>query len=156
MKDDAPDKAEKARQYSFLLLKYRLRSSDELSRRLQKKGFEPEVIRDTISFLTGRGFLDDESFAAQWIASRLKRPFGLRRIEIELKAKGVAPQLIRRQKEAAARGYDEEGVVLRLARNRWSKLKAVEPQKARRRIYGYLLRRGFSPDIVMDAIRSLR
>ena len=86
--------AEKARAYAFLLLKFRLRSENELRERLKQKGFSPELAEDTISFLKDREFLDDRVFAKGWVASRLKRPLGLRRIQQELAQKAKITQSI--------------------------------------------------------------
>ncbi len=78
---------EKARAYAFLLLKFRLRRENELLARLKQKGFSEQVSKDTVNFLKEKEFIDDRVFAKGWVASRLKRPFGLRRIKQELNLK---------------------------------------------------------------------
>ncbi|MFA5096766.1 MAG: regulatory protein RecX, partial [Candidatus Omnitrophota bacterium] len=74
---------EKAREYAFLLLKFRLRSENELVQRLRRKKIPAETIKEVISFLEEKKFIDDNVFARAWLSSRLKRPFGLRRIRQE-------------------------------------------------------------------------
>ena len=146
---------EKARNYAFLLLKFRPRSERELYARLKKKKFDESVIKDTLSFLKEKNFLDDNYFARAWIESRLKKPFGLRRIEQELKRKGIDKEIIQAQIETSRKGYREEEVVLGLAQERWLKLKGLEPKKSKQRIFGYLLRRGFSPEIIIETVNQL-
>jgi regulatory protein len=149
------DSFTKAKNYAFLLLKFRLRSERELYSRLKKKDFPESIIRKTISFLKEKGFIDDSVFAKNWISSRLKRPFGLRRITQELKLKGVDREVIAQQVQGLKGNYCEEKVVEEIARFKLNKLKNVEPQKARSRLYGYLIRRGFSSEVIIDVINKL-
>lgn len=147
--------AEKARAYAFLLLKFRLRSEAELKARLKQKGFSEELSRDTVNFLKDKEFIDDRVFARGWVAARLKRPFGLRKIRQELVQKGLAKELIDNSLAQVKGYYNESQIVSQLARQRFSKLKGIEPLKAKTRVYAYLMRRGFSPDVVSEIIQQL-
>ncbi len=51
--------------------------------------------------------------------------------------------------------YAEDSIVRQLAEQRFSKLKGIESLKARQRVYAYLMRRGFSADIVSDVVKEL-
>lgn len=146
---------EKAKDYAFLLLKFRMRSEKELAARLKKKKFDDEIINETLSFLKDKGFIDDNYFAKTWIESRIKKPLGIRRLKQELKLKGVDKEIIDRQIEEVKKDYSEEDVVLAVVRKKIERLRDIDPYKAKRRIYAYLLRRGFSPEIVMDAVNQL-
>lgn len=137
-----------------MLLKFRLRSEKELAERLKKKKFAENIIQETIGFLKERGFLDDEAFARAWFESRLRRPLGLRRLERELETKGIDKEIIQQQIGEVKKGYSEEEIVRDLAKARLKKLKDIEPQKARVRIFGYLIRRGFSTDIIIDVLNQ--
>ncbi|MCX5696540.1 MAG: regulatory protein RecX [Candidatus Omnitrophica bacterium] len=151
------DKAFKdAREYAFLLLKFRSRSAQELRQRLEKKKFTPQAVEETIGFLKEKKFIDDLSFARAWVTERLKKPFGLRRIELELRQKGISAPVIEESLKAAQDGYIEEEIVRGVAKERFSRLEGIEPQKARRRLYGYLVRRGFSPEIIVGVLENLR
>lgn len=145
----------KAREYVFLLLKYRSRSEKEVYDRLKRKKFEEGVIREVIQELKGKGFINDEDFARVWVESRIKKPLGLRRLAQELKQKGVNRQIIDNQIQKAAQGYPEREIVSGIARQRLERLKGIDQQKARMRVYSYLLRRGFSPEIIIDCINGL-
>jgi len=137
------------------LLKFRPRSVEEMRGRLKKKGFSSDIIKDTISFLKEKEFLDDRNFASGWVENRLKRPFGLRRIKQELKAKGIDKELIEQQLQQTSQNYFEQKIVEKLARDKWARLKNIDPRKAKTRIYGYLARRGFSPDAIIDILNHL-
>ena len=74
------DQLQKAKNYAFLLLKFRPRSEKEISERLKRKKFDTAVIRETILFLKEKSFVDDSYFAKVWLESRIKRPLGLRKL----------------------------------------------------------------------------
>ncbi len=147
---------QKARDYAFLLLKFRLRSENELIRRLEKKKFSAQIIKKTLSSLKEKGFIDDNYFAKTWIESRVKRPLGLRRLKQELIIKGIDKSIIDNQINEIKRNYCEEQIVTELTEGRLNKLKGCDPQKARKRVYAYLLRRGFSPETVIDVLNRTR
>ncbi|MFA5004558.1 MAG: regulatory protein RecX [Candidatus Omnitrophota bacterium] len=149
------DTPEKAREYAFLLLKFRLRSAKELEQRLKQKGFSEGVSCETVKFLKDKEFIDDRVFARGWVSSRLKRPFGLRRIKQELIQKGIGKEVIENAVSWAKEDYHEALVVKQLAEQRFAKSKGIEAFRAKQRIYAYLIRRGFSPDLVSDAVRKL-
>lgn len=146
---------QKARRYAFLLLKFRFRSEQELALRLRRKGYSEELVKDTVSFLKERKLLDDKVFARNWIASRLKKPFGVRRIIQELKIKGIDKKTIEEGLRETSAAYAEQEIVATLAKRRLAQLKNLEPLVARRRVYGYLIRRGFLPETVSDVLNQL-
>jgi regulatory protein len=141
---------EKARAYAFLLLKFRLRSENELKARLRQKGFSSELAESTVNFLKDKEFIDDRVFAKGWVSSRLKRPFGLNKIKQELIQKGLAKEVISEALAQAKEDYNESQLVIQLAKKRFSKLAGIEPLKAKARVYGYLMRRGFSLEVVSE------
>ena len=151
----ANDPFEKAKNYAFLLLKYRPRSEKELAQRLKRKKFEEKIILRTLSFLKEKKFIDDDYFAGAWIDSRLKRPLGLRRIRQELLIKGVDKEIIERQLEEIREDYYEADVVRGLAEKQFSRSKTVDLRKAKARVYAYLMRRGFSAQAVINALNGL-
>lgn len=146
---------EKAKNYAFLLLKFRSRSEKELYRRLKKKKFDDNVIKETLSFLKEKNFINDIEFAKAWIAARLKKPLGLRRLRQELNLKGVNKEIIDNAITEVKENYNEKEAVEKIVGEKFRKLKGVEPKKVRRRIYAYLLRRGFSADVVMEVFNQI-
>jgi regulatory protein len=152
---DKTGSLQKARNYAFILLKFRQRSAKEIIQRLKRKHFEDPVIKETVAFLKEHAFIDDTAFARAWVESRLKKPLGIRRIRQELRIKGIDNGIIERSIKELRPDYSEEEVVSRIAADKFNRLKGIEPQKAKQRIYSYLLRRGFSPDIISDTLSQL-
>jgi regulatory protein len=145
----------KAKSYAFLLLKFRLRTERELASRMKQKKYPLEVISRTIDFLKDKKFIDDEIFARAWIDSRLKRSMGLRRVKNELKLKGVASALIDQSIAQVKELYSEDEIVVDIIRRKISSMKDLDPLKAKQRIYAFLIRRGFSADVIVDNLNQI-
>ncbi len=136
------------------MLKFRLRSEKEIAFRLGQKKFSEPVIAATLEFLKTKNFISDEIFAKAWLASRLKKPLGLRRVIQELKEKGISKEIIDNNILRIKKDYPEKEIVADIFKKRMSKIKGVDIKKAKARVYAYLLRRGFSMDAVMEAVNK--
>ncbi len=147
---------ENAKRYAFFLLKFRLRSEKEIYQRLKKKDFSQENIQKVITFLKSKDFINDFVFAEAWVDSRVKKPIGCRRLKTELKIKGIKEDIINEQIERVKKDYPQDKIALELAKTKLSKLKSIEPQKALARVYGFLIRRGFSQDVVIDVLNKFK
>ena len=139
----------------FRMLKLRLYSEKEIRDRLKKKQIEPQVIDDTVRYFKDLEFIDDRKFAKQWIVSRLMKPFGLSRIQFELKVKGIDDDVIAEEFAAAGKNFLEDEVVLKLAQKRASVYHRIPKEKVKQRVYGYLVRRGFGSYAIGKAIREI-
>lgn len=146
---------ERAREAALRLLTVRARSIGELRERLARKAFSEEVCERIINDLAAVGLLDDRDFARLWAEERVRlRPVGRRRLVSELRTKKVDPAVI---DEVAAEVYEEhsETELARralLKRTRAGGPEAVERQ--RRRLEGFLLRRGFSYATVATVLKN--
>jgi regulatory protein len=145
----------KARAYAYLLLKFRPRSSKEISQRLKRKKIDPKAIKEVIFYLEEKGFLNDREFAKAWIEARIKRGFGLKRIRRELGLKGIDKEVLDAQIQKIKQHYCEKDTLEQLAEQRWRKLSGVAPQKAKQRLFGYLARRGFPAELIIEAVGNL-
>ena len=67
----------------------------------------------------------------------------------------VNPEIIENSLAQAKNDYSETQIVSQLAQQRLSRIKGVAPLKAKARLYGYLLRRGFSPEVVGEVLRTI-
>jgi regulatory protein len=149
------DTFERAKEYSFLLLKFRQRSEKEIRNRLERKEFAIKVIEEVLAFLKEKGFLDDRRFAVAWTESRLKKPFGLRRVKQELRIKGIAAEIIDQVCAEAGARYPENKIVDVIALKKLRNYADKDTVTQKRRLYGYLIRRGFSSDVIAEAINRL-
>lgn len=138
---------------AYRCLARRDHASQELARKLARKGFPPERIREVLERLSEQGYVDDGRFARQWVASR---PHGPLRIREELRRKGIPEELIQ---EALERRSEEDILeqAFRLAQGKWERLNRTKrPFHARRRaLSDFLLRRGFSHETVSRVLRRM-
>ena len=147
---EAEDAFWKARESSLNLLSFRARTAVELGRRLREKGFAEEVVDRCVAELVEKGLVDDSAFAETFVRDRVRlRPKGHRRLAQELRARGVDADTASEAIEEVMRG--EETSELDLAREavaKWARRPNEDSLKARRRLYGFLARRGFGADTV--------
>ena len=136
-------------------LKIRPRSIEELKDKLEAKGFPKEEIATAVHDLIASGLLDDRAFTRSWINYRLARPFGFRRIIQELKIKGIEQEIIDHAIAEAKGEYSAQDVAMELASRRWQRLPDLAPEKKKKRILDFLLRRGYDADIAMKVLKKL-
>lgn len=153
---EAEDLRWKAREAALGLLSFRARTASELRRRLLRKEFPEEVVDACVADLEERGMVDDSSFAEMFVRDRVRfRPRGARRLAQELRAKGVDMETAA---DAIGEVMEREEVSeLDLAREavaKWSRRPGEDPQRARRRLYGFLARRGFGGDTVRQILEE--
>lgn len=146
----------KAKSYAYRLLAIRPRSIKEIKDRLKKKGFEERLIVEVIDYLERLDYLNDHQFASAWVNSRIStKPIGLLRLRYELKDKGINSKIIEEVLNKLKENYDEYKVACDLAKGRMKRLSKVDRHKAKRRIFDYLLRRGFSYELVSEVLQGL-
>jgi regulatory protein len=139
-------------------LAIRARSEREMARWLAQKGHAPEHVASAVERLSALGFLNDAEFARSFARSRaLGRGMSRRRIQAELGRRGVARELV---DAAVADMMDDEGIneralVESAARKKLRSLARFEPDVQRRRLYGFLARKGFAGDLVHEVVRRL-
>ena len=147
---------EEARAHGIRLLKFRPRSEAELRQRLLRKGFSQAVVDSLVEEFGRKGFLNDAKFAQYFATQQMMvKPSGRRALLMGLKAKGVDPQLATQAVEAASGGRDELEVAREVASARFSHLQGVTPEAAKRRLFGFLSRRGFSSDVIYKVVREV-
>jgi len=142
----------KAKEYVFRLLNFRLRSEHEIREKLIKKNFSPDDITKTIGYFKELDLINDRQFAKKWISSRQSKPYGQNRIRFELKQKGIDDDVLEEELSLGFINFSEEDVVCQITRKQTLKFQNIEPVKRKKRIYDYLIRRGFKNQIIMKVL----
>jgi len=147
--------------YALRLLGRRARSVAEIRQALQKKEAEPELIEAVIGELKELKFLNDLEFARSWVRSRDRvSPRGEFRLRQELLEKGIAKDLISQvlaeRKEAAGEdeGMSEFELAQQVAETRSRSYSHLPVEARRRRLAGFLQRRGFSIDTISRILKE--
>ena len=140
------------------LLGFRARSVAELRRRLIEKGSPTAEVEEVLSRLVDQKLLDDADYARQFARARITGA-GASRIRIlqELRRKGIATDVAERALEELHEdeGMDPSESIHRVAEKKWRSLQALDELTGRRRLYGFLARRGFGPDEIRRAIEKV-
>lgn len=149
------EEEKRAKEYVLNLLSYRERSCQEVKNRLREKGFRAEIRDRIVNSLKQAHLLDDERFAREWGRDRLSsRPMGARRLNQELRKKGIAPHIVDQTLEHLYADHDERQLAASALERRKDRYKALEGPKVRRRMADFLRRRGFSWDVVRDVLED--
>jgi regulatory protein len=143
-----------AKNYALRLIKIRLRSEKEIRDKFKTKEYSTEAVEEVVDFLKKIKLIDDRLFAKLWVESRIKRPLGLSRLKYELKIKGVDKGLIEEAIDRVKENYDEGAAITEVVRNKVKRMKGLPAEKIKARLFGFLLRKGYSRDLVFDAIKK--
>lgn len=140
---------DKATQY----LGQRLHSRAELHRKLMRREYGQRVIDEVLDDLQRLGYVDDKRFAtAKALSAAQHKHHGKRRAAVELIKAGVTGETARRALEDVYDTHDSMAVARQLAEKKAPSLRKLDPQVARRRLVGMLLRRGFTYDDIRPVI----
>lgn len=146
------DQVERAVQGALGLLSYRPRSEAEIRQRLREKGHDEATVAEVLARLRRVGLVDDRAFARYWVDNRFQfNPRGVFALRQELRQKGVDDATI----EGVLATYDEEAAAQRAAEEAARRLQHLDPAAFRRRLGGYLRRRGFSFALIRPLVERL-
>jgi len=146
------DGRERAYQQAMLFLSYRARSEAEIRRNLRKHEFSEAVIGTVLERLREARLADDEGFARAWVENRSSfRPRSRKALALELRQKGLPEE----SAQAALQDIDEEALAWEAARKRAPRLEGLEWQDFRKKLGGFLGRRGFPYPIVAATLTRL-
>jgi regulatory protein len=151
---------EEEQQKSYLtavrLLSSRLRSEHEIKTRLKQKGFTAEIINHTVKRLSSEGYLNDTLFAEQLTTQRIhSQKKGRNFIKQELQQKGLSKDRIQ-EAMSQVDSETEYKLALGLAKKKYRSESDQDPSKARRKMAGFLARRGYPGSVVSRVLRELK
>ena len=134
------------------------RSARDLRKRLIQKGEPAPLVDQAIERLTTIGLLDDAQFARSLARSKaVGQGASKRRVQQEMFKRGVARDVA---DEAIAEVFEEEAVdeaenAEAAARKKLRSLTDVDAETRRRRLYGFLARRGYAPDAIRETLERV-
>ena len=140
------------------VLAFRARSAAELSRSLVRKGEAKEHVDWAVGRLVEQGLLDDAAFAQSFTRAKvLGAGQSRRRVQQDLVRRGVARAVSDAAIDAvfADEAVDQRGIVEAAARKKLRMLSRLEPPVRRRRLYGFLARRGYDADDIRAAMQAV-
>lgn len=149
------DDAKKSMDMSLRYLQYRSRSQKEMEDYLEGKGFERDIIDETIDKLKSYGYINDLAFARDWVSHRMAtKPMGRAMIKRELYYKGIDNEIIEKSLDQFSENEEEEQAY-KLALKYIKRYRNLDTREQFYKIGQALARRGFNWEVAKRALRRL-
>ena len=147
---------QKAFNTAVRLLARRDHTSLEILQKLNQRGFSIEIIDTVLSECKRLNYIDDERTARVYIGQLARKGFGLRRIRMELKKKGLSGDRFEALLKVNASEIDEQKIAQRILQKKIKSLKKEDDDKKRSaKVYRFLYSRGFSKSVISEVVRKL-
>ncbi len=144
---------------AYRYLSQRERTAREVRQQLARTGVDSAVAEQATVILRDDGYLDDVRFARLFVQDKRElEQWGSERIRQRLLARGVDRDLIATalEDEQAAHGPQEPASELERALSVLSRRFPSPPEgrRERDRALGALIRKGYDPELALDALRA--
>ncbi|WP_405173175.1 regulatory protein RecX [Paenibacillus sp. FSL H8-0260] len=148
------DERQRAYVEGLRYLERKPRTAMEMTRRLRQKEIGETIIAEVVQRLQEERLLDDPLYAKQWAEQRIaNQRKGKMWIRQELREKGIDKTLISEALENITPEQELESA-LETGRKKWNLIRGEASDK-RRKTGAFLMRRGFSGDMVRQVINTL-
>ena len=135
------------------LLQKRTYTEKQLRDKLKEGFYSEEIIEDTISYVKSFHYVDDEQYALDYL-TYYEGSKSMRQMEMDLYKKGISKETYRQAlflwKENGGKQDEQEMIRSLLEKKHYS---ADWDLKNKQKLYGFLLRKGYSPDAITRAMR---
>ncbi len=140
------------------MISRRPHTEKELRLKLFQKGYDREVVDQALAKAAELGLLDDGHFARLFVEEKLLGGrYGRRRIEAELRRRGVEWELIQAAFEQFAKVHGENAEwenILTAAKRKWQSLVPREKdlRKRRHKLLAFLANRGYDAELCFRVV----
>ena len=149
------DEGMRAKCYALEMLSSRSYSKSQMIRQLGRAGFSSHAIDTTLEDLEQLGHIKDEEFAKKWVVRRQRsKPKGKKMLERELANQSIDKTTVDRV-IAGIDDVEETNTALQLAQKQAKRYESLPLQVAKRRLHGFLLRRGFDYETIQSTIERV-
>ena len=146
------DEYERGKEIAMRLITNRPRSKKEVRDRMREKEIKEAVRERVVDRFEELDLLDDEAFARYWIDQRARfKPRGRPLLRQELRQKGVDQQIINDLLEDT----DDSAAVRQAAEKKARTLMRYPEDQFKKKLMGFLQRRGFSYHDCRDVVDEL-
>ena len=128
------------------------RTTKDLEEKLLKNGYPPEAAEAALAYVESFHYIDDKRYALSYIQNQSGRK-GRARIQMELRRKGVPQEYIDQAFQEMEEETDTEAVIRELVQKK-RRGQGPMDEKEKQRLYGFLLRRGFSTSDILSVLRE--
>lgn len=137
------------KEYALYLLKFKDRSERGVEEKMKRKDFSEREIKETIRFLLEKKFIDEKKLAESIIRDGLEfKLWGRYRIQKKLITEMIKRDVI--EQSMARMSYEDEFKSVSAASEKWFKKNKIKSYEDKRKLMGFLSRRGFGWDIISE------
>lgn len=157
MSEDIPkaSSTRRAHNISMYSLAKRGMSRKEIESLLLSRGLDHETVADEIQSLTDSGLIDDRALAVELVDKyHTRASLGARAVISKLRSRGIPESLIEEAMSIVSESAEDDAM-RRLAEKKLSLLSLEEKDAKTRKLGGFLLRKGYSPERVYELVREL-
>lgn len=123
----------------------------QLRRKLEESEYPKEAVESAIAYVTSYGYLDDRRYAEHYIEWK-KQGKGKARLKMELVQKGISREIIEEVLKSTDFGETREMIRQIILKKRKTDIPMNEKEK--QRLYGFLMRKGFSSSDILAVMRE--
>ena len=144
--------------YAYFYLKFRPRTKKEvhdyLLKKIKKRHWSTGDVDEAIKQLEERSLINDKEFVRWFVEQRARgKPKGRFVLKAELLRLGIAKELIDQHLEENP--LKEEDLAFAALKSKWQRFKNLTPKARFEKSAAFLLRRGFSFEIIKQTIYRL-
>jgi regulatory protein len=150
-----------AKEIAYRFISYKPRTLKEVSDKLKAKGFQSDLVSKVVEELRNYGFINDLEYARNFVLNRSRsKTLGELALRRELLSKGISSEIVDEVLSERENLIDEFEIALDLAQGKLKQIKSLKKRKKgrdeyKRRIYEFLLRRGFKLETINRVMREI-
>jgi regulatory protein len=146
------DQIESAFQKALTFLAYKPRTVFDVRKKLIDGGYSGQIVETILEKLLEKDYLNDQQYAENWIENKsINKPRGKKLVRLELKHKNIDQEII---EDAVNQMDQDEELAFRAAERYHKRLLNLEEDVFKRRLTGFLIRRGFSYSTVRPIVEG--
>lgn len=151
----SPEEQKDATRKAMRLLEHMDRTEKGLRDKLRQSGFSPDAVDAALAYVQSYGYIDDSRYARTYIAYRMDSKSRQKIIQ-GLIGKGVDKEtaVAAWEEEAALNSPDERTLLVRTVEKKYAPGTELD-EKEMRRLYGYLVRRGFQFSDISSVLEEM-
>ncbi|WP_018127792.1 regulatory protein RecX [Balneola vulgaris] len=146
----------KVREYLIGLLSRRDHASFELKQKGLKKDYSAQILDELIYELEQKGYINNHSFAVKYVHDKYEfNKWGPTKIRIELQKKKLSANIIEQALDEVFSEVDQIETIHALILKKKPALLRTEAFKRKKKIFDFLVRKGFSPNTILKQMDYL-
>lgn len=144
----------KAKNKAVKYISYQSRTEKEVTEKLKECEYSDDIIFRVIETMKKYNYINDKEYAKNFLTSKLNlKGYGIFKISFDLKQKGISDDIINDIIENTELNENKRALEVLEKKLRGKK---ISDYKEKQKLYNFLLRRGFSYDVIKEAVNNFQ